>query len=180
MCLKDRVRDSRIISFGYDADIAGWLNQRSINHVANHAEDMLGGLVRLRERTGTEERKILFVTHSLGGLVTETAISLSRHSAFDHIRQIETHTVGVIFMGTPHLGSDAAKWATFAARSVNAVKHTNISIVEVLKPDSEMLENIQKNFQSILRQRIDEQRPIEITCFYEELEMKVVGAVRSL
>jgi pimeloyl-ACP methyl ester carboxylesterase len=180
MCLKERIPDSRIISFGYDADVAGWLNQKSTNNVANHAQNMLGGLVRLRESTGTEQRKIVFVTHSLGGLVTETAIARSRHNAFEHIRQIEMHTVGIIFMGTPHFGSDAAKWATFAARSINAVKRTNINIVEVLKPDSEMLETIQRNFQSILRQRIDEHRPIEITCFYEELEMKVVGAVRDL
>lgn len=179
-CLKDRVPDSRIISFGYDAAVVGWWHQRSTNRVANHANDMIGALVRLRENTGTEDRKIIFVAHSLGGLVTEAAIALSRHSPFEHIRQIEKHTVGIVFMGTPHLGADAAKWTTFITRLINAVKQTNINIVEVLRPDSEMLELIQKDFQSILRQRIDEQQPIQITCFFEQLSMKVVGDVGML
>jgi pimeloyl-ACP methyl ester carboxylesterase len=177
--LKEKIPDARIISFGYDADVANWWRQTSTNRITNHADDMVGGLVRLRENTATEDRKIIFVVHSLGGLVTETALSSSRYSPFEHIQQIERNTVGIVFLGTPHLGADAAKWATFASRMLSAVRQTNVNIVEVLKPDSEMLENIQKNFHSVLRQRIDTQQPIEITCFFEQLPVKIAGEVRE-
>lgn len=176
-CLKDNIPDARILGFGYDADVVNWWHQASTNRVSNHAEDMLGALVRLRERTETEDQKIIFVAHSLGGLVTEIAVALSRRSPFEHIRQIEQNTVGIVFMGTPHLGADAARWATFATGIISAIKQTNVKIVEVLRPDSEMLASLQKDFQGVLRQRIDEHQPVDITCFYEQLPVKVAGEV---
>ena len=175
--LKERVPDARVISFGYDADVVNWWRQASMNRVTNHADNMVGGLVRLREYTETEDRKIIFVAHSLGGLVTEAALPSSKHSPFEHIRQIERNTVGIVFLGTPHLGADAAKWGAFVSRTLSAIRKTNVKIIELLKPDSEMLEKIQKDFQSVLRQRIDAQQSIEITCFFEELPVKFAGEV---
>lgn len=144
--LREDIPDARIISFGYDADVSNWWKQASTSRVTNHADDMVGALVRLREETEIEDRKIIFVAHSLGGLVTETALASSRHSSFEHIKQIEKNTVKIVFMGTPHHGADAAKWAAFAASLISAVKQINVKIVQLLKPDSEMLEIVQKSF----------------------------------
>jgi pimeloyl-ACP methyl ester carboxylesterase len=175
--LKESIQDARILSFGYDADIFNWWSQASENRVGDHAENLLGALTRLRESTESEDRKIIFVAHSLGGLVAEKAISLSRHSPFEHLRGMEKNTVGMIFLGTPHFGADTAKWATYCGNVVSVVKQTNVPIVALLKSDSEMLASIQKEFQGILRQRIDDHTPIEISCFYEELPVKVIGKV---
>lgn len=175
--LKEDIRDARIMSFGYDADVVNWWSQASNNRIGNHAENMLGALVRLREETDTEERRIVFVTHSLGGLVTQKALALSRHSPFPHLRQLETCTRGIIFLGTPHIGADIAKWGGYAAKISSIARHTNVEIVKVLKPDSEMLGEIQRDFQGILRLRIEEHKAMEISCFFEELPVRLVGTV---
>lgn len=92
--------DTRIMSFGYDADVVNFWNPASNSRLSSHAENLVGDLVRERERTDTEDRKILFVAHSLGGLVAEYALSHSRHAAEKHLHQIERCTAGMVFLGT--------------------------------------------------------------------------------
>jgi predicted alpha/beta hydrolase family esterase len=69
--LKANVPRTRIVTFGYDADIANFWAMASQNTIRNHAVNLANALAQLRERTDTEERPIVFVTHSLGGLVFE-------------------------------------------------------------------------------------------------------------
>ena len=175
--LRQDIIDARILSFGYDADIVNFWNPASSSRLSNHAENMVGELVRHRERTNTEIRKILFVAHSLGGLVVEYALGHSRNSAEIHLRQVERYTAGIVFLGVPHCGSDLASWAKVGAQMVKLLRRTNTEIIGVLQPGSEMLRETQKSFHNILRLRQDERSKISITCFYEELACTPVGHV---
>ena len=47
------VPNSRILSFGYDADVVNFWNPTSQNRIGNHASNMLGDLTRLREKSDT-------------------------------------------------------------------------------------------------------------------------------
>ena len=76
----------------------------STSRLSNHAESLVGKLVRERERSDTVTRKIIFVAHSLGGLVTEQALTHSKNSAEKHLNQIERCTTGIVFLGVPHCG----------------------------------------------------------------------------
>ncbi|KAL8702801.1 MAG: hypothetical protein Q9201_004017 [Fulgogasparrea decipioides] len=171
------IPDSRVLSFGYDADVFNIWNRgpASNSRLSNHAESLVGKLVRERERSDTETRKIIFVAHSLGGLVTEQALTHSKNSAEKYLNQIERYTIGIVFLGVPHCGSDLEAWATIGRRMVSVLVQTNKDIVDVLNPDSEMLHIVENNFHTILRQRKDD--PIEITCFYEELPVKGIGEI---
>lgn len=140
---------------------------------------MVGDLVRKRERTNTENRKSIFVAHSLGGLVTEYALSYSRNTAEKHLRQVERCTIGMIHLGVPHYGADLASWATFGTQIISILRRANEDIVGVLKPGSEMLRVVQNGFSNILRLRKDEGSEISIACFYEELPIIGVGEVRQ-
>ncbi len=175
--LRQDIPDVRILSFGYDADIVGFWNPTSNSRLSNHAENMVGELVRKRERTNTETRKILFVAHSLGGLVVEYAIRHSRNAVERHIHQVERCTAGIVFIGVPHHGADLGSWAHLGTQIANLPRRANKDIVGILKPGSEMLRGVQKDFHSILRLRKDEETAIEITCFYEELPVIGVGEV---
>lgn len=177
--LKIDIPDARILSFGYDADVVGWWSPVSNNRVANHAENLLGRVMRLKEKTSSEDRSVIFVMHSLGGLVVQNALDLSRSSPDAHLNKLEEATIGLLFMGTPHFGSDKAKWGGFSAAMMNVVRRTNKAIVQVLDPDSEMLAAIQKRFHQILRLRLANGSPISITCFYEELALPVLGTVSN-
>lgn len=170
--------DVRILSFGYDADIVNLWGPASTSRLSNHSENMVGDLVRKREHTNTETRKIIFIAHSLGGLVTEHAISHSRSASEEHLRQIERCTIGIVFLGVPHSGSDSAAWALFGTRMASILKRANKNIVKVLEPDNEMLRVVQKSFHNILSVRKNEGSEISVTCFYEELGVDMIGQVR--
>lgn len=173
------IPDSRILSFGYDADVVNILGggPASNSRLSNHAESLVGKLVRARERSETETRKIIFVAHSLGGLVTEQALTHSKNSAEPHLKQVERYTIGIVFLGVPHCGSDLEAWATFGRRMISILKRTNKDILSVLNPDSEMLHMVENSFHTNLRQR--KYDPIEIVGFYEELAMKGIGEVAT-
>lgn len=175
--LKQDIPDSRILSFGYDADIVNFWSPASKSRLGNHAENLVGDLVRFRERSRTEERKIIFVAHSLGGLVVEYALGHSRNSYEAHIHQIERFTCGIAFLGTPHHGSDLAKWGKFGTDIADIIRRPNKEIVAVLKPGSEMLDQTENTFHTILRKRKDEGCEISITCFWEELPLAIIGHV---
>lgn len=175
--LKQDLPDVRVLSYGYDADFVNLWKPASISRLSNHAENLVGGLVRMRERTGTETRKIFFVAHSLGGLVTECALDFSRHTAEEHLRQIERCTAGIAFLGVPHCGADLASWGTFGAQLLSVLKQANKEILGVLKPGSEMLREVEKNFHSILRLRKGKDSEISVTSFYEELPVIQIGEV---
>ncbi|MCJ1425649.1 hypothetical protein MMC29_003549, partial [Sticta canariensis] len=177
--LSQDIPDARILSFGYDADIVNFWRPASNNFLSNHAEKMVSKLASERRRTSTESRKIIFVAHSLGGLVTQRALSHSR-DAGKHLRQIERCTVGIVFLGVPHCGADLESWATIGTQMVGILRRTNKDIVKVLNPGSEMLREVQKDFHKVLAHRKeskDEGCAISITCFYEELPVPGVGEI---
>ena len=178
--LKEDIPNARIMSFGYDADIVNFWNPASNSRLSNHAEQMVGDLVTKRVRTRTETRKILFVAHSLGGLVVERALSYSRSTVEPHLHQVEHYTSGIAFVGVPHCGSDLAKWGHIGTQMVNILRKANKDIVSVLDPGSDMLRLIQQGFHNLLRIRKNERSEIPITCFYEELPVTGTGVVGDL
>lgn len=178
--LKQDLPDVRILSYGYDADFFNLWKPASISRLSNHAENLVGDLVRKREQTETETRNIVFVAHSLGGLVTESALCVSRNNAEAHLRQIERYTAGIAFLGVPHCGANLASWGKFGAQMLSVLKQSNKAILGALEPGSEMLREVEKGFHSILRLRKDEGSEISITSFYEELPVIQIGEIVPL
>ena len=177
--LRQDIPDIRMLSFGFDADVVRFFGNEPASNsgLTNHAESLVNKLVRERERNGTEERKIIFVAHSLGGLVTEQALTHSKNSAELYLKQVERDTIRVVFLGVPHCGSDYEAWATIRRRIVGVLKRTNKKILDVLNLDSEMLHLVENNFHANIRQRRD--NPIQVTSFFEELPMTGVREVRT-
>jgi pimeloyl-ACP methyl ester carboxylesterase len=68
--------NTRIMTYGYDADIAHFWSMASQNRIYEHAGNLVNAIAQVRERTDSEHRPVLFVTHSLGGLVTEDVSTL--------------------------------------------------------------------------------------------------------
>ncbi|KAJ5216200.1 uncharacterized protein N7498_002607 [Penicillium cinerascens] len=146
--------------------------------IANHAWNLLTSLSSYRDNDGTNERPVIFVCHSLGGLVCEDALFKSRQRSEHRLQNIARCTRGIIFLGTPHHGAGLAKWAEVVSKSIGLIKQTNSDIVDVLKRDSEVLARIQDGFHTMIKARsVAEPPPIEVTCFYEELPVLGIGFV---
>ncbi|KAH7173733.1 uncharacterized protein B0J16DRAFT_294087 [Fusarium flagelliforme] len=169
---------ARILTYSYDAIVASKEEVPSQNRISNHASNLVAALASLRQSDNTNERPIIFVCHSLGGLVCQDALVTAKQRSEQHLQDIANLTRGVIFLGTPHHGSSLAKIGELVSRSVGMIKNTNSDIVQVLTRDSEVLARIVDSFQALVMTRSrNEGNTIEITCFYEELPQKRVGLV---
>ncbi|KAK3896550.1 P-loop containing nucleoside triphosphate hydrolase protein, partial [Staphylotrichum tortipilum] len=124
---------ARVLTFGYDAYVTDWKGMVSQSRIGDHASNLLTSLASYRDRDNTNERPIIFVCHSMGGLVCEDALFKSKQRTEPHLSNILRFTYGIAFLGTPHYGSGLAQWAERLSRSLGIIKQTNTQIVEVLK-----------------------------------------------
>ncbi|KAH7370320.1 Alpha/Beta hydrolase protein [Rhexocercosporidium sp. MPI-PUGE-AT-0058] len=176
--LPPKLTRARILTYGYDAYIVR-KSAASLNRLIDHATNLLNDLTTDRASRDASSRPLIFVTHSLGGLVCKEAILLSRNNPESHLRGIFDCTNGIVFMGTPHKGSWMADWAKIPASALGLVKSTNKLLLEILETDNQFLESIQVRFWSMIRELREAGRRLEVTCFFEELPLPVVGKVVS-
>ncbi|KAI9667662.1 MAG: hypothetical protein M1821_000479 [Bathelium mastoideum] len=162
------LENARIMTFGYDADIVNFWNHAAQDELPGYANDLLGGLAGARSGLATH-RRILFVAHSLGGLLIQHALCLSRDSRFSHLQSIERHTIGVCFLGTPHHGSDHADWGSTLANIVKIVKPVNTNLLKILQRGSDQLAAVRDSFHNLLEKRKLEGSTVGVVCFYEQL-----------
>ncbi|KAF2237565.1 hypothetical protein EV356DRAFT_433129, partial [Viridothelium virens] len=176
--LPAKVSNARILTFGYDAVVTDWRGVVSKSRIGNHALNLLNAVATYRDNDDTNDRPVIFVYHSLGGLVCEDTLFLTRQRPERHPQRVADLTCGIVFLGTPHHGSGLAKWAEMLAKSLGLLKQTNPQILGALNDDSEVLARIQDGFHAMIRSRSQNGlRPIEITCFYEELPLPGIGTV---
>jgi len=169
---------ARIITYGYDAYVVRGSVAGS-NRLIDHATNLLNDLTTDRDLHNAATRPIIFVAHSLGGIVCKKAILSSQNSPDIHLRNVFEYTKGIIFMGTPHRGSWMADWAKISASALGLVKSTNESLLEILRTDNQLLEDIKINFYSMIRESQSNKNRLEVMCFFEELPLPGVGRVVS-
>ncbi|KAL8366576.1 hypothetical protein RB595_010437 [Gaeumannomyces hyphopodioides] len=174
--LPQKLKNARILTYGYDA----YVLRRSVasnNRLNDHAKNLLNDLTTDRASCEARSRPLIFVAHSLGGLVCKEAILHSRNHPESHLRDIFDCTKGIIFMGTPHKGSWMVDWGRISARAIGLVKSTNESLLEILETKDQFLESIQGRFSDMIREQRESGRRLEVTCFFEELPLPVAGTV---
>ena len=177
--LPPRLRvEARILTYGYDAYVVR-KGVAGSNRLIDHATNLLHDLTTDRDLNNASSRPLIFVAHSLGGLVCKKAILFSRNNPEAHLRGLFDCVKGVVFMGTPHKGSWMADWAKIPASAIGLVKSTNKSLLGILQMEDQLLESIQVDFWSMVRGLREGGRHFEVACFFEELPLPVVGKVVS-
>ncbi|KAF2177823.1 hypothetical protein K469DRAFT_696337 [Zopfia rhizophila CBS 207.26] len=169
--LSEDLLRARIMTFGYDADVVRFWTLASSNRLDDHGKSLVYALLDQREQVG--QRPIIFVAHSLGGLVCEEALNLSDKR--QSLNSIRANTLGIVFMGTPHGGSYLASWGKTVTKYVNIFRGTNQEILNTLQPGSSDLQRTEEDFQHILRR---DGIKIKVFCFYEAVMMNgTVGKI---
>ncbi|KAI9706228.1 MAG: hypothetical protein M1812_008242, partial [Candelaria pacifica] len=151
------ISQARVWTYGYNADIIGSLFQaNNKNNVSGHGRDLK---VRLEREIDNEvipyiwragisrlirnQDPIVFLAHSLGGIIVKDALCRSE--------ACRRRTKLVIFLGTPHRGSAWASWGEIASNLARLMLHDpHKKIVEALEVDSEVLDNIHEQFVKIV------------------------------
>ncbi|KAI1325061.1 hypothetical protein F5Y16DRAFT_423378 [Xylariaceae sp. FL0255] len=169
------VPGARILSFGYDADVIKIVGAVGQGNLRNHASTLVAEYAALRANDQARSRKIVLIAHSLGGLVVKKALCVSAESAFHHHRVLDNDVSGLCFLGTPHRGADLADYASIVTRILKLTgKRVNGIIVDVLRPDSEVLADVHESFGMWW---LKNQHRCALSCFYEEHEIAGIGMI---
>ncbi|KAH8646250.1 hypothetical protein BX600DRAFT_555942 [Xylariales sp. PMI_506] len=152
--------NARVLSWGYNASFSSLTgatpSQEMIHH---HAQTLVANLSAQRQLTGTHDKPIIFLCHSLGGIVVKRAllyVKAREGSAHSQYYQILNCTYGILFFGTPHHGSSKAQWLGYLKRIASMAVPWPLSVsqsplVSALERDSETLQNITLDFVPIMK-----------------------------
>ncbi|MCJ1393162.1 hypothetical protein MMC18_006034 [Xylographa bjoerkii] len=157
--LPSNLKNSRILTYGYNAMVTAVLGKASSDRILQHAQTLVAELVADREFEDATQRPIIFVCHSLGGIIVKRALaySASRTSKFiQHVHSIYVSTFAILFMGTPHDGSNKANLASMTRRMIGAlvpskVVDTEGQLLDALQEGSEVLQNITDMFVPLMK-----------------------------
>ena len=146
---------ARVLVYGYDTNVRHSLGPPvSKNTVYDIALDFLKSLEA--ERRSQPSRPLVFVAHSLGGIVVKEVLrrSHSFENYHNHLHQIYQSTAAIMFFGTPHGGADPRGLRELIAEQVvRAAGFTvNEQIVNTLLPTSERLRELRDEFVPMARQ----------------------------
>ena len=100
---------SRIMTFGYNSTL---VNRNSNDRIQDWADELLKQVGYVRTTIEEQSRPMVFVCHSLGGLVGRQAmVRLSINSK--KFEGLTLRQCGLLFLSTPHSGTTQADWNDF-------------------------------------------------------------------
>ena len=143
------VPNARVLTYGYDTHIRHKLGPPgNRNTIYDIAWDFLIALEA--ERRVKPSRPMLFVVHSLGGIIVKEMLRRSSdiYQNQTHLRDIFNFTIGVMFFGTPHGGADPRGILQhIAEKAIKAVGFSvNEQVVNSLLPSAERLKELRDCF----------------------------------
>jgi hypothetical protein len=146
--------------WGYDSKPTHGLTQATNkNGIFTHARNLLFALARERK----QRKPIIFVAHSLGGILVKEMISHAEALKERRYLEIVEDISAVVFLGTPHRGSGAAPIGDIARRIASALRiDTSPKILDSLGLRNDDLERCQSSFMLIW-----DQRRFEVKTFQE-------------
>ncbi|CAF3451038.1 unnamed protein product [Fusarium graminearum] len=159
---------ARIFSYSHDSRTRG--SETPLDwDISDHATALLTTLSTERRLTQTERNPILFIGHSLGGIILKAALlkaELARVGHLEHFKAIKLSTYAVVFLGTPHQGGEGIPLVEVLCRISSIVSHTNTKILSKMERNSEWLQGLQSDYNAI-------SQDIETIFFYETLKMDI-------
>jgi hypothetical protein len=131
----------------------------------------------LLDQNGIGQRPIVFVTHSLGGLLIKQMLRNAKDFRKPAWKSIATHTRGIAFISTPHAGSNLATYVTYLGWLLRA----SVS-VEDLRTNEPHLTNLNLWFRQNVGFSDSDELPIRSLVYYEEQKtrwraFRLLGAI---
>jgi hypothetical protein len=173
--LPSTVPNSRILTYGYDTRIRHRFVGPTLNKatVYDISWDFLVALEATRRQDPS--RPLLFIVHSLGGIVVKEMLRRSSgcHSMKQHLHTVLQSTVGIVFFGSPHGGADPRGLIHRIAESIARGFlnfQVNEDIIASLLPSSERLRELRDEFGPLA-----EQQGWIIHSFQEQLGVGALG-----
>jgi hypothetical protein len=160
----------RVLTYGYDSHPTRFYTSPTTQMtISQHAQQLLQQVTNAR--ANCRGRPIIFVAHSLGGILVKDAIVQScKYDDQPHLQDVSSSCHAICFFGTPHMGSNAARYGEILARIISVAPGSPSSYKEVLrglKLDSEKLHLVEADFSSLLNRNIPASQKIQLYSFQE-------------
>lgn len=171
------VPNARILTYGY----VPWTRHSTGSTADERAfHDIVWNLLVSLEAARRVEpsRPLLFIAHSLGGIIIKEALRRSSDckSSQSHLRSIYEFTSGTIFFGTPHGGADPRQMVLNVLDQVHRVEGLEIKeqIVNNFLPSLQQLKKIHGKFIEMAREK-----HWTIYCFQEQYGDKILNGKKA-
>ncbi|MFY9478143.1 MAG: AAA family ATPase [Aquabacterium sp.] len=128
---------------GYGAALSGWTD--AAMHLADLGEALFAAL---QVEQGLQDRRIVLVGHSLGGLVIKSGMTQAQMLGDPQRLSLLERVAAVVFVGTPHQGSSLAT----VADKLRLVLRTNAQVINMVNDDP-WLKLLNGQFRSLYTQR---------------------------
>ncbi|RZC34964.1 conserved oligomeric Golgi complex subunit 7 [Asbolus verrucosus] len=156
----------RIIGVNYETNLSLWTPICPVEKVKTldeRSDELMYQLIK----AGLGKRPIVWVTHSMGGLMVKNLLSKAYESNDKEIRDMSLNTRGIIFYSTPHVGSSVAKFSQAAALVICPTTE-----VQELQENSPKLIEIHQKFVELVKKI-----PMKVVTFVET-KPTVVSAMK--
>ncbi|EAW09990.1 LipA and NB-ARC domain protein [Aspergillus clavatus NRRL 1] len=167
--LPEDIPHSRVFVYGYNSNVTN-AQVMSTASVKDHANTLLNLLDMERDpQINTRPPKIIFIGHSLGGLVIKQAL-LNAHEDPKYTA-IRLATCGLVFFGTPHRGAKGVEVGKIAAKVARFVSsgHASNELLNSLEYDSLFTRQMSNRFSHQLED-------YRVVSFVEGKEVLLAGA----
>ncbi|KAK3305963.1 uncharacterized protein B0T15DRAFT_215122 [Chaetomium strumarium] len=148
---------ARVLCFQYNG-LIGRAGARSVVNIRSLATALLYHIDLHRCQPVEASRPIIFVGHSLGGVIIKQAFTLA-HNESGRYKHLAEATCGIMFFATPHRSALDEKGRDYAERLLIAVgtyglkrrmKHVPWPRTSVVEPTPRMLQGIQRHSGNLL------------------------------
>ncbi|KAE8441039.1 hypothetical protein EG329_006076 [Mollisiaceae sp. DMI_Dod_QoI] len=176
--LSEQLPEIRVMSYGY----RGTYNDTiSVATSFDHGQSLLSLLIDKRKAAHEEVRPIIFVGHSLGGIIIKQMLLIANANSDSRAQNVILSTYGVvrilvIFFSTPHNGINSDKWGQFVQIIIKNTKPDELKdtplppkIITAILDHSDELVQISQKFRFL--------KNMKYASFYEALKTPKLGAV---
>ncbi|KAI1077266.1 Alpha/Beta hydrolase protein [Whalleya microplaca] len=152
--------DSRVVMVNHQT---GWDSNAPHMELHEHASDLLERIEG--HHKAHPHRPILFIAHSFGGLLLKKALLLAKQRSED----VATMTKGIVFLGVPHRGTEAAFLASCLSCTA-FFRGSSSKLLDFMSVDGTALLELESEFYDsyVIQYRDDEEQPY----IYDILEMR--------
>ncbi len=142
--LSQDISEGSIWTLDYDVEPSAWRGQTM------PLVDRATNILSLLDSDEIGARSIIFVAHSLGGLLVKQMLRHALDFGDPRWQLIARNTKGIVFISTPHSGSDLANWVSYfgpilrTTTSVHELEahHSRLRELNILYRNHEILSNI--------------------------------------
>ncbi|KAI0436723.1 hypothetical protein F4803DRAFT_207941 [Xylaria telfairii] len=153
------IASARIFTFGYNAAWRG--ATKSVSSITDFAKELLFEMRFGKDRSGQDLKlgvnPIIFVVHSMGGLVVKKAYLLGLHD--ENYQELVQAVSAIVFLSTPHRGTNLAE---ILNRVLAASFQSTKNFISDLNKSSPAIEELNEQFRHLAPR-------LSIWSFYETL-----------